>query len=244
MAKHTELMAEARAKAGKGSARAVRRQNKIPGVIYGDNKDPILVSVTEKDLAKAVATSHFFTSICDLSVDGKKHSVLPRDIQLHPVSDKLEHVDFLRVTDKTEIRVEVPVHLVNIDKCKGVSKGGVINLLRHELDIMCMASNIPENIEVDVKDINVGDSVHLSLLQLPKGVRLLDDEELTLLTIVAPSAMKSDDDAKASSAVADTAAAPAAGAKAPAAGAKAAAPAAGKAAPAAAKAPAAPAKKK
>lgn len=219
MTKHMELKAEARAKAGKGSARAIRREKKVPGVIYGDNKEPVLLAIEEKELVRVSSSSTFFASIFDLSVDGKKHSVLPRDVQLHPVSDRPVHVDFMRVTDKMQINVEVPVHLLNADKCKGVVKGGVINLIRHQLEIVCSASNIPETIEFDVKDIDVGESVHIGALTLPKGVSAVDEDDVTFLTLVAPSAMKSEDDAKAVEAAA-TAAAPAA--KAPAAGAKAA----------------------
>jgi len=210
---HTQLMAEARAKAGKGSARAVRRENKVPGVIYGDNKEPVLVKLGEKELTMAYRTGHFFTSICDLNVEGKKHSVFPRDVQFDPVSDRLTHVDFLRVNDKTEINVNIPVHAINADKSVGVGKGGVVTLLLHELAVVCKAGNVPEVIEIDVTNVDVGHSVHVKDIKFPAGAKAEEDKELTVLSIVAPSSMKADDDAAKVEADAAAAAAPAAGAK-------------------------------
>jgi large subunit ribosomal protein L25 len=214
----TALAAESRAKAGKGAARAVRRTGSIPGVIYGDNKEPVLISLTEKDVQKAVLTKGFFTQLCDIEVAGKKNLVLPRDVQLDPVSDRPVHADFLRVTEKTIIRVHVPVTVINHKDSPGITKGGVLNLVRHEVDIYCSATAIPTEFIVDLKGVDVGTSIHIGDIKLPNAVKPAVQGNFTLVTIVAPSAMKSE--------VGDVSAA---------AGAEGAAPAAGAAAPAAAK---------
>jgi len=195
--KHTQLKAEARAKAGKGAARAIRRENKVPGVIYGDNKEPVLVALVEKELMKAANSSAFYTSMCDLDVDGVKHSVFPRDIQLDFVTDRMIHVDFLRVSDKTEITVSIPVHVINSEKSKGIVRGGVISMLRHEIEVNCQAMNVPAAIEVDVSELDVGHSIHVKDLKMPKGAKALEADDISVVTIVAPSAMKSDEAATA-----------------------------------------------
>jgi large subunit ribosomal protein L25 len=213
----TTLAAAARAKAGKGAARAVRRTGQVPGVIYGDNKEPVLVSLGEKELTKALSSKTFFTHLCDLTVDGAKHLVLPRDVQLHPVNDRPEHVDFLRVSDKTIIRVNVPVRVTNEKSCPGIVKGGVINLVRHEIEVYCRATDIPEEFVADLSKLDVGDSLHIEALNLPKGVEPTAQGNFTVVTLVAPSAMKSDDAAADAAAATADAAAPAAGGAAPAA---------------------------
>ncbi len=248
MSKHkTALTAEARAKAGKGAARAVRRTGMIPAVIYGDNKEPVLVSVNGKELGLAIAKKGFYTQLCDLSVGGTKHLVLPRDVQVDPVFDRPEHVDFLRVSEKTIIRVSVPVRVANEKASPGITKGGVVNLVRHEIEVFVKATDIPDEFVADLTGLDVGYSLHVEDLKLGKDITPAIQGNFTIVTLVAPSAMKSDDDAVAAVPGAD-AAAPAAGAAAPAAAAKgAAAPAAaakGAAAPAKGAAPAAPAKKK
>jgi large subunit ribosomal protein L25 len=236
----TTLVAVSRAKAGKGAARAVRRTGSIPGVIYGDNKEPVLVSLPAKELGLALAKKGFFTRLCDLSVDGGSHLVLPRDVQLDAVTDRPLHADFLRVTDKTLIRVEVPVTVINHKDCPGLAKGGVLNIVRHEVEVYCPATSIPDEFIVNLAGIEVGHSVHVEDLEMPKGVEAAGSGDFTVVTIVAPSAMKSDADATAAT---TDAAAPAAAAAAPAKGAPAAA--AAKAPAAGAKgAPAAPAAKK
>lgn len=219
------LAAEARAKAGKGAARAVRRNGQIPAVIYGDNKEPVLLSLPEKELGLAVAKKGFFTHLCEITIDGQKHLVIPRDVQVHPVNDRPEHVDFLRVSDKTIIRVEVPVRVINEKGSPGLAKGGVLNLVRHEVEVYCKATDIPEEFVADLTGLDVGHSLHVDALNLPKGVDPVIEGNFTVITIVAPSALKSDESAAAPGA--DAAAAPAAGAA---------------AAPAAAAAKAAPAK--
>ncbi|MDF3023361.1 MAG: ribosomal protein [Alphaproteobacteria bacterium] len=226
----TSLAANARAKAGKGAARAVRRTGNIPGVVYGDNKEPLLVSVSDKELRLALGKKSFFTQLCDLTIDGTKHLVLPRDVQLEPVYDRPEHVDFLRVSDKTIITVGVPLRVINEKASPGLTKGGVLNLIRHEVEVYCKATDIPVEFVADLTGLDVGQTIHIDALNLPEGVKPVLQGDFTVITIVAPSAMKSSDDEVAATAAtaADGAAAPAAGAAAaPAAGAaKGAAPAA------------------
>lgn len=234
----TALAAEARAKAGKGAARAIRRNGNVPAVIYGDNKEPVLIALSEKELTLAFKKKGFMTQLCDLSVGNDKYLVLPRDVQLDPVSDRPEHADFLRVSDKTIISVDVPVRVVNEKDSPGLVKGGVLNIVRHEISVYCKATDIPDEFVADLSGLDVGHSLHVSHLNLPKGVESVTQGNFTIITIVAPSALKSTEDEAAAAAAAAGTAALAAGAAAPAAGA--AAPAAGAAAPA--KAGAAPAK--
>jgi large subunit ribosomal protein L25 len=232
----TTLAAEARAKAGKGAARAIRRTGNVPAVIYGDNKEPLLISVNDKELRMALSKKGFFTRLCDLTIGNDKHLVVPRDVQVDPVFDRPEHADFLRVSEKTTIRVEVPVRVSNEKASPGLVKGGVLNLVRHEIDIYCKATEIPEEFTIDLSGLDVGHSLHINDLKLPAGVKPVVQGNFTVVTIVAPSALKSDEETAAATAAA--AAAPADGA-APAEGAAAAAPAAGAAAPAKGAAPAA-----
>jgi large subunit ribosomal protein L25 len=241
------LQASVRSGGGKGNARTTRRNGQVPAVIYGNNEKPLSIALDRNKLVIQLARgAAFFTHLMELTVDGKAHKVLPRDAQLDPVSDQPLHVDFLRVTDKTEIRIAVPVAVAGADKAPGIKRGGVVNVVSHELDLYCLAGSIPESIVVDVATLDIGDSVHMGQITLPKGVRLInpEEEEMTLVTIAAPTAIR--DDARAAAAKAAEAEAATATAAAPAAAAPAAAgakPAAGAKAPAAgAKAPAAAAK--
>lgn len=217
----TALQAEARAKAGKGAARELRRQGKIPAVVYGDKQEPTLISLNGHELSLAIRKKGFHTQLCDLTIDGKTHLVLPRDVQLEPVYDRPEHVDFLRVSEKTRISVEVPVRAANEKACPGLVKGGVLNFVRHEIEVYCSATNIPEEFIADLTGLDVGESIHIEDLKLPEGVEATTEGNFTVITLVAPSALKSDEDAAATSATAagaeGAAAAPAAeGAAAPA----------------------------
>jgi large subunit ribosomal protein L25 len=213
--KNTALTALARAKAGKGAARATRRTGQIPGVIYGDNKEAVLISLPEKELAKATSKQSFFTSLCDLDVAGKKFLVVPRDVQVDPLSDAPIHVDFLRVTDKTIIRVEVPVHVKNHKDCMGLTKGGVLNLVRHEIEVFCRATDIPAEFVIDLAGLDVGSSIHIGDVKMPEGVKSAKQGNFTVVTIVAPSAMKSEVEEAAAAAAAATATAEAAAAAPP-----------------------------
>lgn len=233
----TVLAAKMREKAGKGAARAVRRNDEVPAVIYGDKTPPLTISVETKLLMNYVNKANFFTTLFDIDINGKKHHVLPRDVQFHPVTDRPLHVDFLRVSTNTKVRVKVPVHFSNQDKCPGLKRGGTLNVVHHEIEVTCAPSQIPAVFEISLEGYAIGAAVHLSAITLPKGVTFTSKEEnYTIAAIAVPSALRGEVEAEATAA----AAAPAADAKAPAG--KAAAPAA--AGKAAAPAAAAPAKKK
>lgn len=188
------LSAEARDRAGKGTARATRRSGRVPAVIYGDKKAPVMISLEYFAFTRILHKPGFFTHLFDISLNGETHRVLPRDLQLDPVSDQPLHVDFLRVTDDTRITVNVPVEFVGQDKCQGLKRGGMLNIVRHEVELECSAANIPEHITVDVSSFNVGDSIHISAVTLPEGAKSAIDRDFTVATIAAPSGMKSEEE--------------------------------------------------
>jgi large subunit ribosomal protein L25 len=189
MTTHYTLKAETRDQAGKGVARSLRRTGKAPAVIYGDGKEPVKISLCQNDINVEYGRGHMFTSLCDLEVDGKKHLVLARDIQLHPVSDIVEHVDFLRVNEKTKIAVMVPVHFINEDKAPGLKDGGVLNIVRHDVELHCIAVSIPESIDVNLEGKDLGDAVKISDAILPQGTSpVIKDHDFTIATLMAPKA--------------------------------------------------------
>lgn len=196
MSKHYALKAEARERAGKGVARQLRRENKIPGVIYGDGKEPVSIAMPDKEVTLEYLKGHMQTNLCDLEVGSAKHLVLARDIQLDPVTDRVLHVDFLRVTAKTKINVGVPVHYINEEESPGLKAKGILNVSYHNLVLSCSATAIPEFIEVDLSKYNIGDVIRLSAVKLPKGVTLADKgrHDLTLATILAPKVFAAADD--------------------------------------------------
>ena len=242
MATIKELKATARPASGKGAARAERRAGRVPGVIYGDSKAPVTISVLDAELRSRIQAGRFLTTILDIDLEGKKHRVIPRDFALDPVRDFPIHVDFMRLGEGATIRVGVPLHILNGDSSPGVKRGGTVNIVTHTIELECPVDGIPQYLEADIGKLDIGDSLHLSDITLPKGVKAMSrDEEVTLVTVVPPSGLGEEVAATGTAGAAPAAAAPAAGAKAPAAGAK--APAAGAKAPAAgAKAPAAGAK--
>jgi large subunit ribosomal protein L25 len=245
MAAIKQLAAVTRSGTGKGAARSVRREGRVPAVIYGGGVKPEPISVDYKDVNKLIYSGHFLTSIFELEVDGRKERVLPRDYQLDVVSDRPVHVDFLRLTPGSRVRIGVPVHVVNRDASPGVKKGGAVNLVLHAVEVMAPADAIPESITIDLTGLDFHDSVHVSAIKLPEGCRAVSSKaDFTVVTIVPPTVMAEETPATpaagtAAAAAPGAAAAPAAGAapaKADAAkGAAAAAPAKGAAAPAAAK---------
>ena len=233
-----KLAATARERAGKGAARAVRREGRVPAVIYGDKTAPVMISLDPRDIMREASKAGFFTRLYDVEVDGKAHRVLPRDIQFHPVNDKPEHVDFQRVGESTRVRVEVPVKLENLEKSPGVKRGGVVNLVRHAVEVWAMPGNIPSRIVIDMAGLDIGDSIHIEAIKLPEGVKPTIARNFTVVALRAPSVSKVEEKtetaAVAAAPAADGKAAPAAAAGAKAGDAKA-APAAAAAKPAAKK---------
>ena len=185
------LSAELRERAGKGASRALRREGRVPAVIYGGNEEPTPIHVEEKALMKQLMTGHFMNSIVMIDVDGKSYRTLPKDVAFDPVKDRPIHADFLRLAKDAKITVNVPVVFVNEDASPGLKKGGVLNVVRHELELNCAADKIPSEVEVDVTGLDVGDSVHISAVTLPDGAEsAITDRDFTIATLVAPSALK------------------------------------------------------
>ena len=247
MAAIKQLAAVARSGTGKGAARSVRREGRVPAVVYGGGLKPEPISVDYKDVNKLIYSGGFLTSIFELEIEGRKERVLPRDYQLDVVTDRPVHVDFLRLAPGSTVRIGIPVHVVNREASPGLKKGGAVNLVLHTVEVMAPADAIPESITIDLADLDFHDSVHLSAIKLPEGCRPVSAKaDLTVVTIVPPTVMVEETaatSAAAAGAPATTAAPAAAAAPAAGAPAKAAEPAKGAAAaPAKAAAPAAAAK--
>ncbi|HAJ90160.1 MAG TPA: 50S ribosomal protein L25 [Rhodospirillaceae bacterium] len=213
MSKHYTLTATKRERAGKGVARALRREDLIPAVIYGDHKEPVMISMPVKEVSIRYFQGGIKTHICELTVDGKKETVLARDVQLNPVTDRVEHVDFMRVGPKTKLVVDVPVHFVGQEASPGIKAKGILNIVHHNLELRCAAGDIPEALEIDISAADLGAALKLSAIRLPKGAEIMGHkgEDITVATIVAPTVKAAD---AAADAAAATPAAPAAGAKA------------------------------
>ncbi|MFQ5785526.1 MAG: 50S ribosomal protein L25/general stress protein Ctc [Alphaproteobacteria bacterium] len=188
MAETANLAAEARERAGKGAARALRRGGRIPAVIYGDRKDPLVISVDSHDLIHELHRPGFFHRLYDIGIDGKTHRVLARDVQRHPVTDAPLHVDFLRIGAGATINVAVVVEFINEEESPGLKRGGVLNIVRREIELVCPATAIPEALEVDLTDLEIGDSVHISHIAIPPDCTLtITDRDFTVATIAAPT---------------------------------------------------------
>jgi large subunit ribosomal protein L25 len=213
MATVREIKATTRSRAGKGAARAVRREGRVPGVIYGDNQPPLNISLDGAELSQRVFAGKFLTTLYDVDVDGAKVRVIPRDFQIDAVRDVPIHVDFMRLGKGASIRVRIPVHTINADQSPGIKRGGTVNIVTHTLDVRCPADAIPEAFEVDLAGLEINHSKHLSDINLPPNVRPFMQGDATLVTIVPPSGYAEEKAAEAASAAAaPAAAAPAAAA--------------------------------
>jgi len=185
------LPAEARERAGKGASRALRREGRIPAVIYGGKEEPVTIHLEEKELVRQLNMGHFMNSIVQIEVSGDSVRTIPKDVALHPVTDRPTHVDFLRLSKDAKIEVQIPVVFINEEESPGLKKGGVLNVVRHELDLICKSDAIPDQIEIDVTGKEVGDSLHISEVTLPDGAEsAITDRDYTIATLVAPSALK------------------------------------------------------
>lgn len=231
-----ELAFETRANKGKGPAYQARQKGLVPAIIYGGSDQPQTITVDARSLERAIEKGSFLTSLLMLNEGGKKTRVIPRQVQLDPVSDRPVHVDFLRLAEGASVRIEIPVHFKGQGESPGLKKGGVLNIVRHEIEMICPADHIPNEIMVDVSKLDIAESMHISAVTLPEGARpVIRGRDFTVCSIVASSTVREEQKAAASAADAPAVeAAPAAAAAAPAAGAKDA-----KAAPAAAAKPAA-----
>lgn len=204
MSDQLTLAAETRDRVGKGASRALRRDGRVPAVIYGQNQDPTSIHLEEKALTKALSTGHFMNTV--VMINGER--TLPKDVAFHPVSDRPVHVDFLRISAHATVTVQVPVVFVDEDDSPGISKGnGVLNIVRHEIELVCDASEIPTEITISLKGREIGDSIHISDVTLPSGVQpSVEDRDFTIATIVPPTVPTAADEA-ADAEVAETAAA-------------------------------------
>ena len=182
------LAAEPKERAGKGAARAMRRAGRVPAVIYGAKKDPVMISLDPREVNRELNTGSFFATLFDIEVGGRKERVLPRDLQFHPVTDVPLHIDFLRVSAATEVTVEVPCVFLNEEDSPGLKRGGVLNVVRYEIEVNCRADAIPQQFEIDLAGLEIGDGIHISNVGLPEGVTpTITDRDFTIATIAAPT---------------------------------------------------------
>ena len=195
MSDQLTLPAEARDGIGKGASRALRRDGRVPAVVYGEKKEPLSIHVEEKLLTKMLHTGHFMNSVVMIDFKGKPQRTLPKAVDFHPVTSRPVHVDFLRIGEHTKVTVAIPVRFDNEEDSPGLTRGGVLNVVQHEIELVCDAAHIPNEIHISLAGLDIGDSVHISEVKLPEGVTPSNtDEDFTVATIVAPSAMKSEEE--------------------------------------------------
>jgi large subunit ribosomal protein L25 len=185
-----QIQAVARDRAGKGAARAVRRQGQVPAVIYGGGEAPQTIALDFNQTKQLIFAGHFLTTVFEIDVDGRKTRAIPRDYQLDPVRDFPVHIDFLRLSEGQAIKVVVPVHVVGQDRSPGVKRGGTVQIVEHAVELLVPSDAIPDYIEASVAELDIGSSVHLADVTLPAGAKPVSAENVTLVTVVAPSGMK------------------------------------------------------
>lgn len=190
------IAAQRRAQAGKGAARAVRREGRVPAVIYGGGQEPVSISLDFKETNRLIYAGHFLTTLFNIDVEGESIRAIPRDFQLDKVRDFPLHVDFLRLAGDQLVKVAIPVHVIGQEASPGLKAGGALNIVHHELEMMVPAEHIPDFIEVDVSTAVVGQSIHLSSVKLPEGAKPVSHEkDATLVTIAGTAATKGGDEA-------------------------------------------------
>lgn len=195
MADMIEMSAKMRERVGKGTARAIRREDRVPAVIYGDKQPPLPISMDHNELWMQIRTGQFLSTIYTLNVDGEKTRVIPRDLQMDRVRDFPIHVDFLRLGKNARIAVEVPVHFINEEEAPGLKRGGALNIVRHAVELRCLAESIPEYLEADLTGYDIGDSLHVSAIKLPENVELtITDRDFTIATIAGRMAETVDEE--------------------------------------------------
>jgi large subunit ribosomal protein L25 len=192
MSDQLTLSAETRDRAGKGASRHLRREGRVPAVIYGDKKNPVAIHLAERELAKALGTGHFMNSVVMIAAGNETIRTLPKDVQFHPVTDRAIHVDFLRIGEHSTVHVNVPLRFENEEASPGIKRGGVLSVVRHDVELVVDAAKIPDEIVVDLTGFEVGESIHISTVTLPEGAHwAIEDRDFTIATITAPSALKS-----------------------------------------------------
>ncbi len=190
MGANYELSATVREKVGKGAARSLRRQDQIPAVIYGGNQPPLAIAINAREITLKVYGGGFYTTVATIDTGSEKIRVLPRDYQIDPMTERPQHVDFLRVTEGQTVTIDVPVQFINEDKAPGIRRGGVLNIVRHRIELLAPVESIPEKIVVDLTGMQVAESLHISKVALPEGVRPTIDRDFTIATIAAPAGLK------------------------------------------------------
>ena len=195
------LKAETRERAGKGAARATRRAGRVPGIIYGDGKEPLQISLDPRELSRASSRAGFFATLVDVSLDGTVHRTLAREVQLHPVTDAAMHVDFMRVGAGARVTVSVPVHFVNQERSPGLRRGGILNIIRHSIDMVCSVEAIPDRLTVDLTGLDINGSIHIGAVTMPEGARpVVTARDFTIASVAASSAVREEAIAAASAA--------------------------------------------
>lgn len=183
-----------RERAGKGAARAIRLEQKVPGVVYGAKQEPAIISIDPRDVMKELATGVFFNTVYDIEIDGKKEKVLPRDVQMHVVKDSVQHIDLMRVEEKTKVTVSVPVEYVGIEKNEAVRMGGNLQIVRREVELLAIANLIPEKLTIDVSKIRFGGIVRMSNIELQEGLSpIITDRDFVLASLKSPRGVSADD---------------------------------------------------
>ncbi|WP_428523707.1 50S ribosomal protein L25/general stress protein Ctc [Roseibium sp.] len=198
MASSYELKASARDRVGKGAARALRREGLLPAVIYGDKKPALPITIPVKETTLTLHKGGFLINIGTIDIDGEKHQVIAKDFQLHPVRDDVLHVDFLRVSGNTTLTVDIPVTFINEETCPGLKKGGMLNVVRHTVELIVPANAIPETLVFDLAKVEIGDTLHISATTLPEGAQpTITDRDFTVATLAAPGGGVQDDEGEA-----------------------------------------------
>ena len=196
MAKAISIMAEPRDRVGKGASRQARREGQVPAVIYGDKKDPESIQIPLNEIVRLINRGGFLSQTYQIEVKGQKNHVVPRDLQVHPVSDIPMHIDFLRLAKGGTVVMEIPVHVVGEEDSAGLKRGGVINYTRHEIELEVPNDAIPEQIEINVSGLDIGEAIKISNVELPEGCKpTITDRDFTILAVVAPSGLKSSENA-------------------------------------------------
>lgn len=194
MSEQLTLSAETRERAGKGASRAMRREGRVPAVVYGNKEEPLAIHVEEKALVKMLSTGHFMNSVILIDHPGGQARTLPKDVQFHPVTDRPLHVDFLRISEHSKVHVNVPIRFTGEEQSRGLKRGGILNAVRHELELVCDAAEIPDDIEISLAGLDIGDSLHISAVTLPKGVEsAITDRDFTIATIVGAASQTEDE---------------------------------------------------
>lgn len=178
------INAQTRDNTGKGAARTIRRAGMIPAIIYGKNKESINIQLDERAIGRYYKKANFLSILMNIELNGQNYHVIPKEVQLHPVTDNAEHIDFLHILDESQVKVTVHLHFINEDKCLGIKRGGLLNLIKRDVELLCLAKSIPSSIEVDVINLNIGDNIHLNDLKLPDGVKATSSENYTIATLI------------------------------------------------------------